>query len=81
MYSTRLFNVTYLNIFKYRKLYDLYLHFCNIHIRGKKKKRKKKSTYQPSQFSGQKAKQTLIFLGLMYGRDFGPPMSVSAIII
>ena len=30
-----------------------------------KKKKKKRLTYQPSQFSGQKGKQTFIFLGPM----------------
>ena len=52
--STRLFDVTYLNT-------DNYMHFSNIQI-----KKKKWSTYRPSQFSGQKSKQTFIFLGLIW---------------
>ena len=38
------------------------LHFFNIQIKEKKKKR---LTYLPSQFSDQKGKQTFIFLGLI----------------
>ena len=37
------------------------MHFSNIQMLGGKKR----STYQPSQFSGQKSKQAFIFLGLM----------------
>ena len=56
MSPTRLFDVTYLNT-------ENYMYFSNIQIwRGGKKR----STYGPSYFSGQKGKQTFIFfLGIL----------------
>ena len=42
------------------------MHFCNILIKQQQQQQQQKwSTYWPSQFSGQKGKQTFIFLGLI----------------
>ena len=52
--STRLFDVTYLNT-------ETIYYIC-ISLTSRFKNKKKKSTYRPSQFSGQKSKQILIYL-------------------
>ena len=44
------------------------LHFFCVQIKKKKKEKRKRSTYWPSQFWGQKGKQTFYCLGLM--QDF-----------
>ena len=51
------------------------MHFSNIQI-----KKKKKSTYRPSQFSGQKFKQTFISLGLIGINEFLGQVKMVAIL-
>ena len=59
--STRSFDVTYLNT-------ENYMHFSNIHI--KKKKKKKDRPTDPPNFQGKRAKKPLFFLFLTALRYF-----------
>ena len=59
---TCLHQIVECHLFRYRKLFDLN---CISSTSRCIKKKKRKMTYQPSQFLGQKGKQTFIFLGLI----------------